>query len=35
MEPASLIYGLNPLLAVLFPILLCGILGVVLIRRVR
>ena len=35
MEPASLIYGLNPLLAVLFPILLCGILGIVLIRRVR
>lgn len=35
MEPASLIYGLNPLFAVLFPILLCGILGVVLIRRVR
>ena len=35
MAPASLIYGLNPLFAVLFPILLCGILGVVLIRRVR
>lgn len=35
MEPASLLYGFNPLLAVLFPILLCGMLGFVLIRRVR
>lgn len=35
MEPASLIYGFNPLLAVLFPIFLCGMLGFLLIRRVR
>jgi lipopolysaccharide export system permease protein len=35
MEPASLIYGFSPLFAVLLPILLCGMLGFVLIRRVR
>lgn len=35
MEPASLLYGFNPLLAVLLPIFICGILGFVLMRRVR
>lgn len=35
MEPASLIYGFNPLLAVLLPILICAILGFTLLRRVR
>jgi lipopolysaccharide export system permease protein len=35
MGPASLIYGFDPLFAVLFPIGLCGLLGFFLIRRVR
>jgi lipopolysaccharide export LptBFGC system permease protein LptF len=35
MEPASLLYGINPLLAVLTPILLCAILGLYFMRRVR
>jgi lipopolysaccharide export system permease protein len=35
MEPVSLIYGFNPLLAVLLPILLCGAAGYILIARVR
>jgi len=35
MEPASLLYGFSPLLAVLTPILLCAALGLFLMRRVR
>jgi lipopolysaccharide export system permease protein len=35
MEPASLLYGFSPLLAVLAPILLCATLGLLLMRRVR
>ena len=35
MEPASLLYGINPLLAVLMPIILCALLGLFLMRRVR
>jgi len=35
MEPASLLYGFSPLLAVLTPILLCAMLGLQLMRRVR
>lgn len=35
MEPASLLYGFSPLLAVLTPILLCAALGLYLMRRVR
>tara|TARA_B110000858_G_scaffold123333_1_gene140642 strand:- start:30190 stop:31266 length:1077 start_codon:yes stop_codon:yes gene_type:complete len=35
MEPASLLYGFNPLLAVLIPIFLCALLGGFLMRRVR
>lgn len=35
MEPASLLYGFSPLLAVLTPILLCAALGLTLMRRVR
>lgn len=35
MEPASLLYGFSPLLAVLTPIFLCALLGLFLIRRVR
>ncbi|MBL4581534.1 MAG: LPS export ABC transporter permease LptG [Gammaproteobacteria bacterium] len=35
MEPASLLYGFSPLLAVLTPIFLCALLGLFLMRRVR
>jgi len=35
MEPASLLYGFSPLLAVLTPILLCAAMGLFLMRRVR
>jgi len=35
MEPASLLYGFSPLLAVLAPIALCAALGMLLMRRVR
>jgi lipopolysaccharide export system permease protein len=35
MEPASLIYGFNPLLAVLLPIALVGALGVYYMRQLR
>ena len=35
MEPASLLYGFSPLLAVLTPIAICGLLGLFLMRRVR
>lgn len=35
MEPVSLIYGFNPLLAVLVPILICGLGGYFLLSRVR
>ncbi len=35
MEPASLLYGFSPLLAVLIPIFLCAALGLQLMRRVR
>lgn len=34
-EPASLLYGLNPLFAVLTPIMLCAALGMYFIQRVR
>jgi lipopolysaccharide export system permease protein len=35
MEPASLLYGFDPLLAVLVPILMCASLGLFLMRKVR
>jgi len=35
MEPASLLYGFSPLLAVLAPIVLCALVGVLLLQRVR
>lgn len=35
MEPASLLYGFSPLLAVMTPILICAALGLILMRRVR
>ncbi len=35
MEPASLLYGFSPLLAVLAPILFCAMLGLFLMRRIR
>jgi lipopolysaccharide export system permease protein len=35
MEPASLLYGFSPLLAVLMPISICGLLGLFLMTRVR
>lgn len=35
MEPASLIYGFSPLLAVLFPIAVVAVLGVSMMRQVR
>ncbi len=35
LEPASLLYGFSPVLAVMFPIIVCFVLGVLLIRRVR
>lgn len=35
MEPASLLYGFSPLIAVLIPIMLCAGLGFFLMRRVR
>ena len=35
MEPASLLYGFDPLLAVLVPILMCASLGFFLMRKVR
>ena len=34
MEPVSLIYGVNPLMAVLTPVALCALSGVFLMRRV-
>ena len=34
MEPVSLIYGFSPLMAVLTPIFLCAIAGIILMRRV-
>lgn len=33
MEPVSLLFGLSPLLAAATPILLCGLLGLTLLRR--
>ncbi|MEX0962448.1 MAG: LPS export ABC transporter permease LptG [Pseudohongiellaceae bacterium] len=35
MEPASLLYGFSPLLAVLTPIFICAALGLLLMRRVH
>lgn len=35
MEPASLLYGFSPLIAVLTPIFFCAVLGLYLMRRVR
>ncbi len=35
MEPASLLYGFSPLVAVLTPIFLCAALGLFLMQRVR
>lgn len=35
MEPASLLYGFNPLLAVLFPIILCTAFGLFFLHKVR
>lgn len=35
MEPASLLYGFDPLLAVLVPIFICGFLGFFFLRKVR
>ena len=35
MEPASLLYGFSPLLAVLVPIVLCAFLGFFLLRKIR
>ena len=35
MEPASLLYGFNPLLAVLVPIMFCACLGFFFLRKVR
>ncbi|GJM14269.1 MAG: LPS export ABC transporter permease LptG [Pseudohongiella sp.] len=35
MEPASILYGFSPLLAVLLPIFICGMLGLFFMRRVR
>lgn len=35
MEPASLLYGFSPLLAVLIPIFICAAVAFVLMRRVR
>ena len=34
MGPASLLYGFSPLVAVLVPIMICLLLGIVLLRRV-
>lgn len=34
MGPASLLYGFSPLIAVLLPVVLCVLIGVVLLRRV-
>jgi len=34
MGPASLLYGFSPLIAVLLPVLLCVLIGIVLLRRV-
>lgn len=35
MEPASLLYGFNPLVAVLIPIILCAGFGILLLLKVR
>ncbi|PCJ22907.1 MAG: LPS export ABC transporter permease LptG [SAR86 cluster bacterium] len=35
MEPASLLYGFSPLIAVLIPIMFCAALGLYFMRRVR
>ena len=35
MEPASLLYGFSPLLAVMTPIIICGALGIYILRLVR
>lgn len=35
LEPASLIYGFSPLIAVLLPAMLCILLGMFMLRRVR
>ncbi len=35
MEPASLLYGFSPLVAVLTPIILCAAIGLFLMQRVR
>jgi lipopolysaccharide export system permease protein len=35
MEPVSLLYGFSPVLAVLFPIMICLVLGGILMQRVR
>ncbi len=35
MEPASLLYGFSPLLAVLTPIAICAVMGLYYMRRVR
>jgi len=34
MGPASLLYGFSPLIAVLLPVVLCALIGVILLRRV-
>ena len=35
MEPASLLFGISPFLAVLIPILICGGLGLFFLQRTR
>jgi len=35
LEPASLLYGFSPLLAVMTPIIICGALGIYILRLVR
>ncbi len=35
LEPASLLYGFSPLLAVLTPIAICAVLGITVLSRVR
>ena len=35
LEPASLLYGFSPLLAVITPIIICGALGIYILKLVR
>ena len=35
LEPVSLLYGFSPVLAVVMPIMICAVLGILLLRRVR